>query len=1071
MSRNVQVTLQIIKALIEKAPRDLPLYAPYVLQILMLILRSKDITMVEASIPTFEAFCEHHDGASLSGDQEYLQQYGEVIRIYASFASTRPQPVKVQPSAPVAMRWRKAGLHAILSVSSSEALASVAGRQLDTVMPVVLENLWTENDDYLFVLQERAQLEGNGENDKLLRRRMSSSTVRTVDTSDANAAALSGSTADADKLAEEDLGVLAMYCLKQLFEANNRSQIRNATIQTLAFVAERVSQGEKAITRDAATGEARGWAPALFVILAKWTPMQDRYVILVTAVETLVQSPLQEQNMKQQLVLATVISSLLRSDINLIGLSVMDVLLGLIQHVLRILQLGGTPHSQQKETINEANQSSSSAGNPITELVAAPSASRRLLLAQLQNCIGDLATHIYYADQVSVMIKAILVRLKPSPISEIPTPAAAIEDPQTTTNVISASGNLTEDHNTDGFFSFDTAKVIAINSVKQILLVANHRGKISGGATLGRNQVSVHVWEGTQWLLRDSDPRVRRAYADALLTWLDLETTKVDSKAFDHQTTPPKAARGREESVVSQKIRVVSNSSQREKSGGSTTFLQLLHLAIYENALQFVVSEPDMVMLHILLANLVSKLGVNAVHSGLPMIFRLQEDIQDVEEPSAKIRIGSLCHGYFLVLAEKFDFENTAIGREILNEIERRRRKGFWIPQIQTPPPRLSKVAAFSTARQTFPLHDIASESLKPFDDRFTMVECIAEAYAESVASPPPSAPNSPGRTFNMPILSTSPTATTTNDHDLPTKLRNDMLSEWSRESAIAAAQEIGRSGSKSGSPAGSRSETQTGSRNFLGVNGNANGGTSTPQLRNGRSPSQGYGLVGALNKLRRTSAHESSPTRAGSVSSHRSTTRVDQLKKALTNTSVGVPVSRGHQSSTSDASSESMVSYNFTASEMSFGQQQEAPPGTARVSTNERSRSKDRTSGLAISGDASGEITIDQYLDEIEDNVPPVPPLPPNFSQGSPTVSANGSAANVNAAPLSRDGLAASNGKVSKSRGGSGGNHDAWGLGGAGGGGAVDSGLGDLESMLRGIGTGDVSGQRGLVARDRPPY
>ncbi len=67
--RNVQVTLQILAALIEKAPRDLPLYAPYVLKILNIILRSRDITMVESSIPTFEAFCEHQDGASLSADQ------------------------------------------------------------------------------------------------------------------------------------------------------------------------------------------------------------------------------------------------------------------------------------------------------------------------------------------------------------------------------------------------------------------------------------------------------------------------------------------------------------------------------------------------------------------------------------------------------------------------------------------------------------------------------------------------------------------------------------------------------------------------------------------------------------------------------------------------------------------------------------------------------------------------------------------------------------------------------------------------------------------------------------------
>lgn len=104
INRNVQVTLQILTALIEKAPRDLPLYAEYVLKTLNIILRSKDITMVEASTGTFGAFCEHHDGASLSADQEYLKQYEEIVSMYASFASTRTVVLKDQPSAPVCLQ-------------------------------------------------------------------------------------------------------------------------------------------------------------------------------------------------------------------------------------------------------------------------------------------------------------------------------------------------------------------------------------------------------------------------------------------------------------------------------------------------------------------------------------------------------------------------------------------------------------------------------------------------------------------------------------------------------------------------------------------------------------------------------------------------------------------------------------------------------------------------------------------------------------------------------------------------------------------------------------------------------
>lgn len=109
------------------------------------------------------------------------------------------------------------------SLASSEALASVAGRQLDVVVPILLENIWTDNSEFLDTLEHRAKLQEKEEVEKMLRRRNSVATVRTVDTiNEGDALALSGSTADADKVAEEDLGVLAMQCLQQIFVVNNR---------------------------------------------------------------------------------------------------------------------------------------------------------------------------------------------------------------------------------------------------------------------------------------------------------------------------------------------------------------------------------------------------------------------------------------------------------------------------------------------------------------------------------------------------------------------------------------------------------------------------------------------------------------------------------------------------------------------------------------------------------------------------------------------------------------------------------------------------------------------------------
>ncbi|TGO45893.1 hypothetical protein BOTNAR_0630g00020 [Botryotinia narcissicola] len=393
---NVQVTLQILAALIKKAPRDLPLYAPYVLKIFNIILRAQDVTMVESSIPTFQVFCENHDMASLSADQEYLHQYEEIVRIYASFASTRTQTSSNPQSAPVAIRWRGLGLQAVKSVASSEALSTVAGRQLDVIVPILLENIWTDNEDFIDILQQRAATEDHIGTDKsLLKRRASNATARTADTDGENGTALPGTTADADKLAEENIGVLATQCLKQIFVVNNQTQIHGTTTTVLNFIAERVSQKESVIEKGP-NDNCKGWAPRIFEIIARWTPVQDRYVILVTAMDSLVRADQVEATLMQQLVLATMVDSLLKSDINLIGLSVMDVLLGLIQHILIVLQLGnvGGPHLQPDNGADEKVDASALHASITSEPALVPTGTRKDLLARLQNCLGDLATHV-----------------------------------------------------------------------------------------------------------------------------------------------------------------------------------------------------------------------------------------------------------------------------------------------------------------------------------------------------------------------------------------------------------------------------------------------------------------------------------------------------------------------------------------------------------------------------------------------------------------------------------------------------------------------------------------------------
>ncbi|KAI0400927.1 hypothetical protein F4802DRAFT_464563 [Xylaria palmicola] len=1048
---NVQVTLQILAALIEKSPKDLPLFAQNVLKILSLILRSNDITMVEASLPTFETFCEHHDASSLFADQAYLHQYEEVVRSYAACASTRVTPGKGTPSKAVALRWRNAGLGAIKGIAASDALSSVSGRQLDVLVPVILENLWTDDEDFLDALLHRAEMEQKVDSNALLRRRTSVSTVRTAETGgDTNPIAISGTSGDIDKLAEEDTGVAAIQCLKQIFVMPNRAQLTGATTALLKFTRDRIYQKEVVVKPHLEGRRDGGWAIKIFDLVSRWAPVQDRYTIMVTTMDMLLRTPPTRENLDEQIVLAAIIGSLLRSDINLIGLSVIDVLLGLIQHMKRTLRHFAT---SRDGTISSTSREEQPALGTHEQL---PS-NQHDLLNRIQQCMGDLATHVYYADQISDMISAILSQLKPHPSA--PESMANGEKASNPTGAAASTGNVSEDQfQLDSYFAKDLAKTTALRAIRSILLVANPKTKLSGNISLRRNRVPIQVWEGTQWLLRDPDGQVRKAYAEAVITWLDRETTRADLKARDELGQDPSRVNNVEVPANAGR-RAVSNNSNREKPARlpRSYFLLLLHLAIYDTTLQYIEFDTDVAMLHILLAKLSIKLGVNAVRFGLPMVFRLQEDIQEVDTPLSKVRLGCLCHGYFWAVSEQFDFESSGIGRAIQNEIARRRSKSFWVEGVHIPTPSLESIGIPGSPSQhrKMSVHEVESEALLPFDDRLTMVDCICTSYRDGGSISPPASPSaSPGRAFSLPILSsTLSTIPPINEQEeLPAKFRDDMLIEWTREAAIATIQE----GSKSASLSGSKTGTTATKRHRLGVNGlTVNGyGSSRPNsayaAHNNLRPSSNAGTHGARKSSVQSRTSEKSSSVRGVVAS------VEQLKSALTGDHARPQTF--HTVQEDGDSSDSMVSYEAAPSELSFN-----PQAVEGIETSEAgpARTRPKSREHKVPGHAGGPLTSHpmDVSDQDEDEVPPVPPLPASYIGMSPEPDTG-----LEQSPrvLSHDHAAKMPKRNLRSREGESTISSAYGD-------SDVSNVMDLQSLLRGIDSRSRQGTMGNLTR--PPY
>lgn len=934
---NVQVSLQIVRALIEKCGRDLPLFAGSVLAILRTVLKSGDVTMVESTVEVWEEFCKVQDPAMLAADQASIRQYEEIVQLYVEFASKdKPFQVKGQTNVPTSMRFRKVGLVAIKSIAESQTITADAARQLNLTLPAILENLYSRDPVYLQILQQREFNREQADKEQAQRRRQSIVVVPAEEAGESDPAAALGTTEEGDVLAEQDIGVEAIQALRTFFSGNNRGLLRLCTSAVLKFVMARVKPQDHFNAQEYHTLQHGSWPTNLFGLLCFWAPVQDRYVILVTAMETLIRSPIVEDDLERQYVLALVVGWLLSSNINFIGLSVMDVLVGLMQHISLLLQLGGPdsdirPHQQQAiisdinlaSTVIDSQQPNSKLQNSTQEVVEKPTEERMQLLNQLLQCIGNLATHVYYSDQIPDMIVAVMRRLKPFSSNNPAATASAIEDPSATVETLARSISVKEKPNTDAFFSFDTARVAALQAVRSIIMVANGRAADGTSNASGRSPIGISVWEGTQWVLCDPSYQVRLAYHDALVTWLELEAKRSDLKVQEDKPRRMKSERKENTNTKGDSLarRAVSNASHRDHSPSAkrNTFLDLLHLAVYDNAHSFVESERDMLLLHSLLCMLIAKLGVNAVRSGLPMIMCLQREIPGMESPTARIHVASLVHGYFWALAVYFDFDASATARTILNEITRRTQNGTWLQTIRVPPlmpqaaqqdtPALAMTNDHVSARPgtagTAGTDQMDIDSLKPFENSAALVDKISQGYSMSLYSPPTSPPGSPNRSFSVPILAAVGRTRSLSSQgggpalrapspgrgppELPQRIRDELVAEWSKEGCIAStASENSRSitGSFTAS-------NRNRSAKHLSVAANGNGALSPghhggsperfPLSRNPQAPGTPTSLNAAFPSHDVTVSH--TPHSSSSV---KSAVRVEDLKRVLAGATSG---------------------------------------------------------------------------------------------------------------------------------------------------------------------------------------
>ncbi|KAJ5511487.1 hypothetical protein N7453_003590 [Penicillium expansum] len=964
---NVQVALHILAALIEKVPRDLPIYARSVMTVIDTVLRSNDINMVEESIVTFEMFCRHQDIAAIAADQGLAHQYREVVRTYTSLADPEFTSNSNSDFSPqVAIRWRNAGLRAIRAVVSSDTLAADGGISLKICLPVILKNLYSEDEDLLTTLKAKLTEPDPNDREGPKPRRMSVNTVHTVDTAEGDPELAAQSAAEADLKAELGARLLALRCLEQtIVSGSNRGQIRIAVTVILQFISSKgMPQSEKRV--QIIEGKSGNWATSLIELIANWCPVQVRFIILSTAMETLHDTSPQEDALESSFTILSVVDWLLRSSVNMIGLSVMDILFGLMHYASDIL-------SPPERTGSAGSEKRS---NRQTDTVVQISPRRQDLLTLLEQCIGDLATHIYYGDQVADMMRAILKRFKPISHndSSAPSTLATVHESGVAHEGSTNSGSETYGEKASAeSFSHAASKLTALRAVKAILVVANSKTLATMSGAESRQPVGIHVWEGTQVLLRDADRDVRYAYTDAFLSWLRTETNgndlkiKLDSPKYV-KTTPK---RDTEQADRSSRRGNSAPANQRDKVAlvAQSNFLRLLHLAIYDAALEAATEEAEILLLHLLLANLVENLGVNAAQFGVPMVLKLQDDLFtsiDLSSVAARVNIGSLIHGYLLALSEHFDMQSSPVGLEISNEIQERQARVIGFPKSACPQSIFMPFEKRSDNDSTSP------PPLTPFRNVDGLVYMIEESYRKSVSSPPQSpSTSSPARGFTFPVLGqTSTTVKSQVEGGLPPVVKEQMLSPWSREACLAAVD-----------------KESTGTSSI-------NGSRATPNARNSQNQTNGAtnGSPTGSQYNRRMSVPEISAS-SSQGSSRGSPVRVNELRRVLsvTNDSHARRLSplRGRldasNASMISSGSDSMVSGNFSVSEID-GEATSIRPESQRLPDEEGTETpRASAAGFVPTGDkaTTGEAPTPPPLNRVDSDaeIPPVPPIPAGLS------------------------------------------------------------------------------------------
>ncbi|KAI9248586.1 hypothetical protein BDA99DRAFT_525079 [Phascolomyces articulosus] len=134
--QNNQVSLDIVKALIQSCHRDLNLFSKWIVRILNRILDTRDIELVDLACETFVIFCNYHDGSTLGIDPGLTKDFEQLLGKFADFCNY------TNADEDLTLKMQYVGHRAMQAAVTSNAFHGPDFKaQLDMVVPALLKSL------------------------------------------------------------------------------------------------------------------------------------------------------------------------------------------------------------------------------------------------------------------------------------------------------------------------------------------------------------------------------------------------------------------------------------------------------------------------------------------------------------------------------------------------------------------------------------------------------------------------------------------------------------------------------------------------------------------------------------------------------------------------------------------------------------------------------------------------------------------------------------------------------------------------------------------------------------------